>query len=336
MPDALSKTVPIWCCVINRALFADQPEYHKLFTPPNSVSSSEHSQILARIPNHVESFLELQVELAPLRRHVTKPLRPMWTTPDSDLTNAFKGLTEYHPIVCCTSSRRVSGTEVSEGGYIQGSGDDTENWAFGLTPPVFWNNVARLLSTSDPELPDLISSLLLQEPSHLRQSLNLQKIAPTQNLFIASLVDVEHSCLESDVLIVKLLPDISESNTSQRPAPVMEVGIGPHKIGSKNLRAVLVQILSFVGVQLEKQPETISKVVIACTTGKDHSAGVALALLCRLYSDDGKPYAQEASRRIDKTFIRRRLGWIMTSIPDANPSRSTLQSVNSFLMERPD
>jgi tRNA A64-2'-O-ribosylphosphate transferase len=39
--------------------------------------------------------------------------------------------------------------------------------------------------------------------------------------------------------------------------------------------------------------------------------------------------------KIDKKFIRRRLGWISTSLPNANPSRATLQSVNSFLMKRP-
>ena len=37
---------------------------------------------------------------------------------------------------------------------------------------------------------------------------------------------------------------------------------------------------------------------------------------------------------IDKAFIRRRLAWITTAIPEANPSRSTLQAVNSFLIRR--
>lgn len=38
---------------------------------------------------------------------------------------------------------------------------------------------------------------------------------------------------------------------------------------------------------------------------------------------------------IDKPLIRRRLAWITTTKPEANPSRSTLQAVNSFLIERP-
>jgi tRNA A64-2'-O-ribosylphosphate transferase len=56
MPDALSKTVPIWCCVINRAVFGEQQK-HELFTPPHVVGKSEHSQIEGRIDGFVKQFL---------------------------------------------------------------------------------------------------------------------------------------------------------------------------------------------------------------------------------------------------------------------------------------
>lgn len=54
MPDALSKTVPIWCCVINRAIFGTS---HNLYTPPQAVGESEHAQIEARIDGFVRQFL---------------------------------------------------------------------------------------------------------------------------------------------------------------------------------------------------------------------------------------------------------------------------------------
>ena len=41
-------------------------------------------------------------------------------------------------------------------------------------------------------------------------------------------------------------------------------------------------------------------------------------------------------RRFDKQTIRRRLAEITTSVPDANPSRATLQSVHAFLMPQDD
>lgn len=52
IPDALSKTVPIWCAVVNRAISLNRaagPDPRAwdtaLYTPPGSVSPQEHSQI---------------------------------------------------------------------------------------------------------------------------------------------------------------------------------------------------------------------------------------------------------------------------------------------------
>jgi tRNA A64-2'-O-ribosylphosphate transferase len=60
MPDALAKTVPIWCCVVNRAVFGEEElgsEGRKLFSPPQAVSASEHAQMEARIDRFVQQFL---------------------------------------------------------------------------------------------------------------------------------------------------------------------------------------------------------------------------------------------------------------------------------------
>ena len=43
-----------------------------------------------------------------------------------------------------------------------------------------------------------------------------------------------------------------------------------------------------------------------------------------------------SKRTVGKQFIRQRLAWIVSSKHDVNPSRSTLQSVNAFLMQPPD
>ena len=56
MPDALSKTVPIWCAIINRALFPDLPDSHILHTPPRVVGASEHAQIEERLAGFVRDF----------------------------------------------------------------------------------------------------------------------------------------------------------------------------------------------------------------------------------------------------------------------------------------
>ena len=63
MPDALSKTIPIWCAVVNRAI---AKKYHPripqewetgLFTSPASVSQQEHHQIEKYIDGWAEGLM---------------------------------------------------------------------------------------------------------------------------------------------------------------------------------------------------------------------------------------------------------------------------------------
>ena len=60
IPDALSKTVPIWCAVINRAISRLRPEAPEwpleLYTPPGAVSEQEHTQIERRIDSWADSL----------------------------------------------------------------------------------------------------------------------------------------------------------------------------------------------------------------------------------------------------------------------------------------
>lgn len=338
MPDALSKTIPIWCSVINRSLFPTKPEYHDLYTPPQAVSSSEHAQIAARLDDFTESFASLGIDMKPLREHISKPIRPIWVTPESALPAEEQVFSDYHPIICCTASRRVAGGEVSEGGYIQGSGDDTENWAYGLTPTVFWPNSELLLSTPESELPTLITELVSSFSNTNTSKSSPTLLPPTSSLYVTSSTSLAAQSASGSDIFITICSEITTPATWQKDKHRLEIGIGSGKIGSRNLRAALLHIIDFVKRSLlTASAETKSpRIVVACPDGKDLSIGVALAILCILYDDNGdflEP-GQEGTG-IDKTYIRRRLGWIMTAMPDSNPSRSTLQSVNSYLMGRP-
>lgn len=127
----------------------------------------------------------------------------------------------------------------------------------------------------------------------------------------------------------------------------MEVGIGKHKVASRNLRVALPHICAFVQRYLERaaagggesrEPDLgehgPGRIVVACETGKDLSVGVVLALLCRFQGGGGElsPCREEERHDINKNAIKIKLGGIMMRFPEANPSRATLQSVNSFLM----
>src|SRR3954453_8229738 len=56
MPDALSKTIPIWSAVLNRALFPSETAYHAVALPPNYLGASEEAQIESRIEGFVHSL----------------------------------------------------------------------------------------------------------------------------------------------------------------------------------------------------------------------------------------------------------------------------------------
>ncbi|RYP25627.1 hypothetical protein DL767_008338 [Monosporascus sp. MG133] len=353
MPDALSKTVPIWCCVLNNALFPTSPERGEgdgdaegdaggrplafdIHVPPNVVSDSERAQMRARIPEHVALLKSLGLDLPALRRKLKKPLRPIWVTQESRLAPTDVVFEDYHPIICCTSSRRVVGAEMSEGGYIQGAGDDTEHWALGLTPPVFWEHADLLLSTPEPVLPDLVRSLVASHASSAAASAP-KEIAPC--LLVSSLPISEQP---SSTCIVALHAKATDASSWRKSPVLMEVGIGKHKVASRNLRLALPHICAFVQQYFERtaaeaeDPDLAqhrsARVLIACESGKDLSVGVALALLCEFQDAEGNLGPRRERPDVNKGVIKVKLGSIMTKFPEANPSRATLQSVNSYLM----
>ncbi|OTB07862.1 hypothetical protein M426DRAFT_53022 [Hypoxylon sp. CI-4A] len=330
IPDALSKTVSIWCCVLNHILFPENPAFHELYTPPNAVSESEHAQIQSRIPEHVASLKALDIDLGPYRQRLKKPLRPIWVTQESHLVPTDQIFEDFHPVICCTSSRRVLGGEMSEGGYIQGAGDDTENWALGLTPPVFWRHADTLLSTPEPDLPDLVRSLVAENVATI-DTPGPKQVAPC--LFVRPLSQTTPP--SPSTCTISIHSKTTDPSSWVKSPLLMEVGLGKAKLASRNLRLALPNISDFVQRYLERKPETDSErkqIWIACETGKDISIGVALALLCQHFDAQGNYGSGLPPPNHNKSDIRVKLSRIMTNFPEANPSRATLQSVNSFLM----
>lgn len=340
MPDALSKTVPVWCCVVNRVVFPETREWHGLFVPPGAVGESERSQIEDRIPLFVESFRALGVDLTEIRGKLTKPLRPIWRTQDDGLPDEEEGEAaglgegEFYPVVCCTSSRRVVGAEMSEAGYIQGAGDDTENWAHGLTAEIWWRHADELLGTAEADLPGLIEELVAKAGVDGGGGHSARRL--TDVLYVSALRVEEQS---SRSYLVKLVPETMEKETWVKSKTEIQVGIGKSKAAGRNLRHALPTICESVkkfldSTVVDSEEEPKPRVIVACETGKDLAVGVALALDCWCFDDNGSLRSKDEDVvSFTKTSIRVRLGRIMTAMPEANPSRTTLQSVNSFLMD---
>ncbi|KAJ5966398.1 hypothetical protein N7481_013112 [Penicillium waksmanii] len=332
MPDALSKTIPIWAAVVNRTLFPTETAYHPVHLPPNYLGASEEAQIKSRIDSFVAS---LKLDLNHLREQLGKPIRIAWANRSYfHPTDLHKG-DGYNLLVLCSASRRVQGAEMSEGGYIQGAGDDAEGWAHGLTPPVFWEHRARLKGTSEEELPALIGELIASSGPGQGEGQgqgNVARIAPTRNLFIGVSSGGMGEAGSYDLVI-----DCNDNGTgegeeggSKPSCKKLNLGCASGKLGSRDLRKSLDRVREFVAREFAE--DSSRSLLVTCENGKDLSAGTLLAIICLFYNDQGEFDISQGERSVGKQYIRQRLAWIVSSKHDVNPSRSTLQSVNAFLM----
>ncbi|CAO1619086.1 unnamed protein product [Parajaminaea phylloscopi] len=198
LPDALSKTIPIWCAVMTEAARrrhggeldktdiplvkpGDDPFREcnagagTLHTPAHQVPPSEHSQIEERIESWVQKLLASDLPIPRLKR----PLVPFFLTRppnqegEANLLLSLGGAnweSGLHPVVLLGASKRVDLPTPSTDGtfyYTQGSGDDEELWSHGLTPTVFWSTAIfdQLMGApSPPALSALIAAVVSERP----------------------------------------------------------------------------------------------------------------------------------------------------------------------------
>ncbi|XP_068642194.1 tRNA A64-2'-O-ribosylphosphate transferase isoform X2 [Aristolochia californica] len=182
-PDSMSKTIPIWSCVLNRAIMNylekcstvsgtkqqesnvcpgtkhTSPEWDCSLYLPLWVSAMEKAAIEDRLEDWTKQLEASGVDISSLAQSLKKPLRPLWVSqktvvwlnevPDFDSW-------DFTPVILVSASSSngiVQHRFTSEFSwhYISGAGDDEESWARGLTPQLFWKNVIDLID-SDPDL----------------------------------------------------------------------------------------------------------------------------------------------------------------------------------------
>ncbi|DAA77107.1 TPA_exp: Uncharacterized protein A8136_6873 [Trichophyton benhamiae CBS 112371] len=252
MPDAMGKTIPIWCAVMNRTLFPDKPAYHAVQFAPAYLGESEESQIENKIDGFIESFRTLNLDMGKLKERLGKPIRLVWASRDFFSDNDEH--VDSHLLVLCSASRCVRGAEMSEGGYIQGAGDDSEGWSHGLTPPVFWKHKDQLMAAGESELPGLIQELVEKECKR------------------SGVGDDDASSFD---LVIDCAGRVDSSQSgSPQSTKWLNLGCPSGKLGSRQLRKVLAGAESFVSRHLTGDPSL--SLLIMCSDGKDISVGTAL------------------------------------------------------------
>ncbi|KAI4086988.1 MAG: hypothetical protein LQ344_007116 [Seirophora lacunosa] len=345
MPDALSKTVPIWCAVMNSLLFGQNCERAGLYTPDEVVSPSEHSQIEARLDTFIEEAKHLHLNLQARRQTFQKPIRPIFVPPTSTLSPASCE-DSYYPIICLTASSLASSSTTHPPTYVQGAADDSESWSQGLTPSLFWTHKHQLLSTSEDDLPSLIHSLLVAPPSPASSTDAdpATLIHPTQSLYIAPLPSTSPLTTTTtssswDAIIVCAPTGPFEQNptptTTSPKTQILHLRCPSGKRGSRALRTQWHHVIHFLDALLHDSSSSARpppRILCTCPSGADLSVGVALVILCRFADGEGVLLSTGRECVVDKTLVRQRLAWITTARPEANPSRETLQAVNVCLM----
>lgn len=181
----MSKTIPIWCCVLNRAIqrhrlrainqvscyangdaekYAGSSNWDSSVHLPVWVLATEKNVVEGRIEEWTDQFESCGADIHSLALGLQKPLRPLWISQSTRIwLNEVPEheLWEFTPIILVSAS--ASGTVGAQRmssefswHYIPGAGDDEESWARGLTPALFWKNSYDLLDCG----PDLCNQLV--------------------------------------------------------------------------------------------------------------------------------------------------------------------------------
>ncbi|KAK7472368.1 tRNA A64-2'-O-ribosylphosphate transferase [Stygiomarasmius scandens] len=335
MPDALSKTVPIWCAVVNRAVCLRYPELAEnwdtaLYTPPSVVTKNEHEQIEKLLNNWAQDLQGSSYTIPKL----TRPLRPIWLTPASSRFPDFSDNSQpFTPILCVSASRCIDeGMDRRSEGfvYIQGSGDDHELWGMGLTPNVFWKHRDIILSADRANIDSVIAAVVVEakeDNGALRKPTAIQKVGG--RLIVCSVNDLPDKAQSTEVDTALLLVTRGDKITGDGNPHFLSLVTPEGKKGqSYFLQSIIPQALAFIDRQLNLG----ACVCVACDDGKDLSIGIAVVALQRFFDEDGNFVGSNAAINPDKRTIRKRLEWIIADRPEANPSRATLKRVNEFLM----
>lgn len=197
---------------------------------------------------------------------------------------------DYARLICCTASRFIGRSNASDGNYVQGAADDSESWAHGLTPTLFWQHSQQLLDASEDELPGIIHSLhdTSKVPDNGEQQATL--IHPTSTVFVGithspDTAPFDATIICSDIPTQAVSPS-SETEATENPG-ILFLRCGPGKLGSRALRTQLSRVPPFIKGLRARTADP--KILFSCSTGKDMSAGVALAVLCLYFDQNGKP-----------------------------------------------
>lgn len=368
IPDALSKTVPIWCAVLNSIAMEyrnDRGEREVLYLPPKSVSESERHSIKTRLPSLVKKLKEFDiVDGRKLHEQLCgRLLRPFWVYPGSSMlepiTDVFTGEVlqktwdcgddNIIPIILCTVSYCAQdGIDKRYGfTYVQGAADDHELWSQGLTAQLFWSDIDYLRDSnrSEQEIESRVAELVFKNGCVL-SDITVDYAFPQIDSVTAelSLGRVRENLEITDNLMTRLGESFSSiiilsssvKISAHKPLndelleliKVYKLQSGS-KASSRELRNQLPKIAPLLQAKVLQKPK--KPILISCNSGTDISVGLLLVILSLNY---GLDWTLGCPAVVSKTTVKKHLAKIISHLRgrNVNPSRATLNSVNHYLL----
>jgi tRNA A64-2'-O-ribosylphosphate transferase len=214
----------------------------------------------------------------------------------------------FYPIVCITASEAVADGLDRRNGYtyVQGAADDEESWSLKLSPELFWLNRVGLLSCStNVECEEQVKRIL---ESHVAQTQAKWALIGATGIAIGNHF-IENT--EAFDFIISCDYEFNQKNA-------LNLRISAGKRGQIEFFNSIQIALDFYKAKLSEN----KTVLICCSTGKDHSVGIAICLLL----------AHFQSLPVTKDTVLGKLLYIQSFWASAAPSRATMKKINLFFM----
>ncbi|KAL0485837.1 tRNA A64-2'-O-ribosyl phosphate transferase [Acrasis kona] len=347
-PDSFSKTIPIWSCVINMVVAKTRGQEHVWDTNlhlPVWIHPSEKDQITEKLNTWTDNLMKSGVDLSVLSKVMTKPLRCIWISQNSDLESlriAFKSFS-FTPLFLVSTSDPDYIVKSNSWHYIQGAGDDHQGWSLGLTPKLFWDNKDFLLEgelVCEERVRDVVrefgdSKINLYHSGSIAAlqiyTDEFTKIANT-NLFIGSnpnVCDYTSSFTKFGQLVgsnhVAIISCVDDDSDQIDSDTLLVAHIMDHKRRRDLIPKNLPRILSFIRNKLSNG----YSVLILCKSGNNESIGVCCATLCAMFDDNTDGFVV-TPKEVTKELVLKRFTFIQSFVNTAAPTQNTIKSISRF------
>ncbi|KAI9294166.1 initiator tRNA phosphoribosyl transferase [Neoconidiobolus thromboides FSU 785] len=351
-PDSFSRTIPVYCAVINLAIYNYLIENNKdniyqdklklwdkeFYAPHTVVSKNERESILNKLPELYSKLTNSSVDIAKINELIELPLRPVYITMNSNLidfnqNNQFLHDVPFLPLILITASNpnranlKFQNKHQIEFNYIQGAGDDEESWAKGIKWQSYWENVDSILKYKTD---DQILSLFKTDSEELR----FKSIKNQNNMdFIADSKvaignwksgDPNNPGLRQIDLVINCCDQ--EYTAEKFNQKYLFLNIKEGKKGKEELFQSIDKVLKY----LQNNSEHVKSILCHCIQGKDRSVGIALAILLRFMGEDGKLNFQLKQRTVDKQEMKNLIIHLLNYRPNIMPTRSTIKKVIAY------